>query len=183
VKHQKHPQRRSDATLATVLLLLALIAGCSDSGQAPPAPSTPIAVKPAQKPITPAPPTILVEKKPQPEYSYNPAGRRDPFAPIISKEEKKEKSRDLPPLQRYDLYDFKLAGIVWGGFGYNAMVEAPDGKGYLVRVGTIIGPNRGVVKKISADKMIIEEKFKNFSGETERKELVIELRKKQEGMQ
>jgi hypothetical protein len=31
--------------------------------------------------------------------------------------------------------------------------------------------------------MIVEEKFKNFSGGTERKEIVIELRKKQEGMQ
>ncbi|MGE5174280.1 MAG: pilus assembly protein PilP, partial [Betaproteobacteria bacterium] len=74
-------------------------------------------------------------------------------------------------------------GIVWGGFGFNAMLEGPDGKGYFVRVGTIIGQNRGVVKKITQDRMVIEEKFKNFSGETERKEIVIELRKKQEGMQ
>jgi len=39
------------------------------------------------------------------------------------------------------------------------------------------------VKRITQDIMVIEEKFKNFSGETERKEIVIELRKKQEGMQ
>jgi len=31
--------------------------------------------------------------------------------------------------------------------------------------------------------MVIEEKFKSFSGEINRKEIVIELRKKQEGMQ
>jgi type IV pilus assembly protein PilP len=62
-------------------------------------------------------------------------------------------------------------------------VEGPDGKGYLIRVGTVIGPNKGVVKKITQSTMIVEEKFKNFSGGTERKEIVIELRKKQEGMQ
>ena len=76
-----------------------------------------------------------------------------------------------------------MTGVVWGGYGYNAMIEGPDGKGYFIKVGTIIGPNRGVVKKITQQKMVVEEKYKTFSGETERKEIVIELRKKQEGMQ
>ena len=116
-------------------------------------------------------------------FSYNPIGRRDPFAPIIVKEEKQAKTGERPPLERYNFSDFKLTAIIWGAFGYNAMVEAPDGKGYLVRVGTIMGPNRGVVKKITADRVIIEEKYKNFSGETEHKENVIELRKKQEDTQ
>ena len=117
------------------------------------------------------------------EYVYNAAGRRDPFGTIVEMGEKIVKAADRPPLERYNLYDFKMTGVVWGGFGYNAMVEGPDGKGYFVRVGTVIGMNRGVVKKILQDKMIVEEKFKNFSGETERKEIVVELRKKQEGMQ
>ena len=69
---------------------------------------------------------------------------------------------------------------MWGGFGYNAMLEGPDGKGYFVRTGTILGPNRGVVKKITQNTMIIEEKFKTYTGETERKEIILELRKKQE---
>ncbi len=168
--------------LTFMLLFGTVVSGCQDTGQTPPPASTPIAAQPAQKPITQATPTT-VETKPQEEYSYNAVGRRDPFAPIVVKEEKQAKAGDRPPLERYSLYDFKLAGVVWGGFGYNAMIEAPDGKGYLVRVGTIIGPNRGVVRRITQEVMVIEEKFKNFSGETERKEIVIELRKKQEGMQ
>ncbi len=63
------------------------------------------------------------------------------------------------------------------------MLEGPDGKGYFVHVGTIIGQNKGVVKKITQHNMVIEEKFKTISGEPDRKEIVIELRKKQEGMQ
>lgn len=167
------------------LLLGTVVMGCSDSGKAP-STATPIATKLTPSPITSqvtSSITATVEVPPQPAYAYNPVGRRDPFAPIVTKEEKQAKAGERPPLERYSLSEFKLTGIVWGGFGYNAMLEGPDGKGYFVRVGTIIGQNRGVVKKIAQDKMVIEEKFKNFSGETERKEIVIELRKKQEGMQ
>jgi type IV pilus assembly protein PilP len=129
-----------------------------------------------------ATPTID-EKKAQPQFVYNAVGRRDPFAPLISKTEIKERAGSRPPLERYNISEFKLTGIVWGGFGYNAMVEGPDGKGYFVRVGTVIGPNKGMIKKISKDTMVIEEKFKNFTGKIERKQIVIEMRKKQEGMQ
>jgi len=79
------------------------------------------------------------------------------------------------------MHQFKLAGIVWGGLGYHAMLEGPDGKGYFVKVGSVIGPNHGVIKKITANTMTVEEKFKDPSGEINKKEIVIELRKKQEG--
>ncbi len=167
-----------------LLFIGAVVAACSNSGQAPGTP-TPIVTKPTTSPlvskVTSSATTTVVETAP-PVYVYNAAGRRDPFAPIITKEEKKAKAGDRPPLERYGISEFKLTGIIWQGFGYNALVEGPDGKGYVVRVGTIMGQNRGVVKKISQDKVIIEEKFKNFSGGTERREIVIELRKKQEGM-
>ena len=167
----------------TLSLLLGMAAsGCSGSNQAPVTAPKPIAAKPVQKPISQATPTAVGEKAPT-AYSYNPQGRRDPFASIIVKEEKQAKMGDRPPLERFNISEFKLTGVVWGGFGYNAMVEGPDGKGYFIHVGTVIGLNKGVVKKIMQNRMVIEEKFKNFSGETERKEIVIELRKKQEEMQ
>jgi type IV pilus assembly protein PilP len=125
----------------------------------------------------------VTEEKPQAVYSYNPAGKRDPFSPLIVKEDHKALTGERPPLERYNIYEFKLSGIVWGGFGYSAMVEGPDGKGYFVHVGTIIGQNKGIVKKITQYTMVIDEKFKTISGETDRKEIVLELRNKQEGMQ
>jgi type IV pilus assembly protein PilP len=124
-----------------------------------------------------------MEEKPQPVYSYNPEGKRDPFAPIISREDRREKAGDRPPLERYSVYEFKLTGLIWGGYGYNAMLESPEGKGYFVSVGSIVGQNRGVVKKITQRTMVVEEKFKTISGEMDHKEIIIELRKKQEGMQ
>ncbi len=165
---------------ATMLFAGAMIAllGCSESQKAPTKPVS----QPVQKqPIVSAPTRTETAKAetPPPTYTYNPAGRRDPFAPIIVKESKKGKE-DRPPLERYNLSEFKLTGIIWGGFGYNAMLEGPDGKGYFVRVGTIVGPNRGVVKKITQNTMVIEEQYKTYSGETQHKEIVVELRRKQE---
>jgi len=155
------------------------LTGCSDKSK--PAPT---ASAPSQQQKTAPTATTEQAKVVEPPvsiYAYSPAGRRDPFTPIIIKEEKKALAGAKTPLERYAIKEFKLAGVVWGGLGYHAMLEGPDGKGYFVRVGTKIGPNQGVVKKITQTTMVIEEKYKDPLGETSRKEIVIELRKKQEG--
>ena len=184
-QHLKSRKKFNKAVTTAVLCLMILTAvflsGCSDSGKAPGTPA-PTASKPIQQVKSTATVTSL-EEKPKSVYSYNPEGRRDPFAPIIVKQEVTAKLSDRPPLERYNLYEFKMMGVIWGGFGYNAMLEGPDGKGYFVRVGTVIGPNKGVVKKITQSSIVVEEKFKSISGAPDHKETVIELRKKQEGMQ
>ena len=177
-------RRRNRWRLAGAAVLLAgvmiALVGCSEPQKAPTPASQPV----QKQPIVSAPTRTIevakAEEKYAPVYNYNPAGRRDPFAPIIIKESKKGKGGDRPPLERYNINEFKLTGIMWGGFGFNAMLEGPDGKGYFVRVGTILGPNRGVVKKITQNTMVVEEKYKTYTGETEHKEIVVELRKKQE---
>jgi Tfp pilus assembly protein PilP len=166
--------------IPALLIMSMIVVACSDAGKAPVTPAS--APKAATAKVT-SQATVTAEEKPKFVYTYNPAERRDPFAPIIVKKESTSKLSDRPPLERYNLYDFKMLGVMWGGFGYNAMLEAPDGKGYLVRVGTVIGPNKGIVKKITQSTIVVEEKFKSISGAPERKEIVIELRKKQEGMQ
>jgi type IV pilus assembly protein PilP len=165
--------------LALLLLVVAGLTGCSDKAK----PTATVAA-PAQQPksaVTATTAEAKAEEKPVVIYAYSPAGRRDPFTPIIIKEEKKAQAGAKAPLERYPINEFKMSGVVWGGLGYHAMLEGPDGKGYFVRVGTKIGPNQGVVKKITQTTMVIEEKYKDPQGETNRKEIVIELRKKQEG--
>ncbi len=180
----QQPSKRNRWLFAGAAMLLAgamiALAGCSEPQKAPTKPASSTVQK---QPIVSAPTRTEIAKVDEgriPVYSYNPAGRRDPFAPIIVKESKKGKGGDRPPLERYNIAEFKLTGIIWGGFGYNAMLEGPDGKGYFVRVGAILGPNRGVVKKITQNTMVVEEKYKTYTGETQRKEIVVELRKKQE---
>jgi type IV pilus assembly protein PilP len=177
----KRPIKQSIASALTVPVLAGLLAACGEPTKAPvPAASTPV-----QKQAIATAPTKTAEKTGDEAvavYSYSANGRRDPFAPIIVPEAKKGPAMDRPPLERYNITEFKLSGIVWGGFGYNAILEGPDGKGYFVHVGTVVGPNRGVVKKITPNTVIVEEKYKTYTGETERRETVVELRKTQEAM-
>jgi type IV pilus assembly protein PilP len=113
-------------------------------------------------------------------YSYNPLGRRDPFAPVIRESgSSREADIALPPLQRVTLTELTLIGIIWGGFGYSAMVQTPDGKGYTVNRGTVIGPNNGVVTAISENGITVEERFTDLYGKKQVREHVIPLRLKE----
>jgi len=113
-------------------------------------------------------------------YSYDPSGRRDPFAPIILQgEHPGEENLNLPPLQRVGVTELSLMGIVWGGFGYNAMVQTPDGKGYTVRAGTRIGPNNGVVSAITENSVIVQERFTDVYGKQQVREYIKRLHEKE----
>lgn len=179
---RKGNKQRTCRLAALAVIALLGVGACAEEPKQAPRPPQPLkpAAPPAQ-PAQPAPPAPKAEEKPQEGYTYNPGSRRDPFQPLIIKEEKKARTGVSPPLERYNITEFKLSGIFWGGFGYNAIFEGPDGKGYFLRVGTVVGPNQGVVKKITQNSILIEEKFKTAAGETQRKEIVVELRKKQEG--
>lgn len=107
------------------------------------------------------------------DFSYDPSGRRDPFNPLIqSGENGADRHADLPPLQRVGLTEINLIGIIWGGFGYTAMVQTPDGKGYAVRRGTRIGPNNGMVTKITENSLIVIERYTDIYGKEQEREYV-----------
>ncbi len=107
------------------------------------------------------------------EYSYNASGRREPFAAIVKDGRLPgEENHNLPPLQQISLTELNLIGIIWGGFGYSAMVQAPDGKGYTVRQGTRIGPNNGTVSSITENAVIVHERFTDVYGNKQVREYV-----------
>jgi type IV pilus assembly protein PilP len=106
-------------------------------------------------------------------YSYNPSGRRDPFGAIgVDKPGMPLEKCHLRPLQCTSLTELSLIGIVWGGFGYTAMVQAPDGKGYTIRQGTKIGPNDGVVSAITENALVVQERFTDVYGKKQVREYV-----------
>jgi Tfp pilus assembly protein PilP len=74
---------------------------------------------------------------------YEIKGRRDPFIPLIAARtaEGKMPKTGLAALQVNEL---KLAGIVWGQRNYFALVEAPNGAGYVLRVNDIVGTDARV---------------------------------------
>ncbi len=108
-----------------------------------------------------------------PSPSYDPSGRRDPFSALVNlgRGDGKER-RDLPPLQRIGLTELNIIGVIWGGFGYTAMVQTPDGKGYAVRRGTRVGPNNGVVTSITEKGIVVTERFTDIYGKQQEREHV-----------
>ena len=140
-------------------------------------PSMPPAVDPAS-PNQPTDPMAVQEGQPidQPGYAYRPDGRRDPFLAIVQDANKAvEVNLSVPPLQRVNLSEVTLIGVVWGGFGYIAMVQTPDGRGYTVREGTRIGSSDGLVSSITAEGLTIKEPFSDIFGRKEMREQIIPL--------
>jgi len=103
---------------------------------------------------------------------YDPAGRRDPFSPVLSQLAPGQVDPTLPPLQRIGLTDLNLIAIIWGAYGYTAMVQTPDGNGYTVRKGTRVGPNAGVVSAVTEKGIIVQERFTDVYGRKQEREYV-----------
>lgn len=103
---------------------------------------------------------------------YDPSGRRDPFAPVLEQLAPGQIDLSLPPLQRVGLTDMNLIAVIWGAYGYTAMVQTPDGNGYSVRKGTRIGPNNGVVSAITEKGIVVQERFTDVYGRKQEREYV-----------
>jgi len=122
------------------------------------------------------------EKKEETEFSYNPAGKPDPFKPFIQLTPMRGASRTpLTPLQKFDISQLKLVAIILNPEGNIAMVEDATGKGYFLKKGTWIGKNDGKVTKILKDKVIIEEVYQDIFGQTKTNEISLSLQKIEEG--
>jgi type IV pilus assembly protein PilP len=173
-------------TIASVFALLVVtFSGCG-GGQPPQGPSA--AKKAATKAAGTAAASAVVEMKTEgsldltpPPYAYNPEGRRDPFRSILITSETGKTMESLPPLLRTEVSELRLIGIVWGGFGYSAMVQTPDGKGYTIHVGTSVGPNHGSVRKITDRYLTVEEKYTDIFGENKSREVKLDLHPQKEG--
>jgi type IV pilus assembly protein PilP len=183
----------------TVIVLLVVASGlaglaCGDArAQAPTAQVGEATPGPAQSAVgqgnTSQPPPIpapgmdgdtTVSKGSSGGYSYDPSGRRDPFKPIGLEKALGADNPDIPPLQRVGLTELNLIGIMWGGFGYTAMVQTPDGKGYTIKRGTRVGPNNGVVSAITENSIIVKEQYRDVYGKEQVREYVKHLHTKED---
>ena len=88
-------------------------------------------------------------------FVYSPQGRRDPFEPLIPQEhmiaevvKKTRPDKIKGPLEKFELKQFRLLAIMVVSGTPRAMVKAPDGKSYTVKIGDYVGMNGGLVKAI-----------------------------------
>lgn len=123
------------------------------------------------------------------DYSYNPRGVSDPFVPFVQstveeeKPEKNEPQRPLTPLEKVEVNQLELVGIIWSldpAGSPSAMVELPNGKGFIVNKGTTVGRNQGKITAIQPGRIIVQEEVTNIFGVTEEKQTTLELRPEQE---
>ena len=107
-------------------------------------------------------------------YAYIPEGKIDPFAPLFREEKKQqapnekkiERRKRIPrtPLEKIDLSQLTLTGVIRTPGGNKAMVEESSGKGYVIKTGTGIGVNWGKVVEIRKDVVIVEEELQDMFG-------------------
>jgi type IV pilus assembly protein PilP len=166
-----------------LLAALALLGGCrGEETPAPapaPAPPQSAAPVPAKSEVPPPPPEAAPQPAP-PKYTYEPSGRRDPFVPlteVIKSAAKPEAA--LTPLQKYDLSELRLIGVIVGKGEPTAMVVAPDGKSYILKKGVKVGKNDGVVVAVKKDVVEVEERYYDFSGDVRKGIQEIKLPKRE----
>ncbi len=108
--------------------------------------------------------------------SYSSAGKRDPFRPFVLELRPTRRRREnLSPLERVEVSQLKLVGIIWDIPEPRAMVEDTAGLGYVIKIGTPIGRNDGTVKVIAPKEVVIEEQFFDFYGVKRPREVKLRL--------
>jgi Tfp pilus assembly protein PilP len=126
----------------------------------------------AGKPV--ATPVTAVVTPAEGEVGYDPVGRRDPFRPprfnqlLVGGAER-------TPLQRYELGQLQLVAVIYETSEPRAVVEDEAGLGYIIRVGTKIGVNDGIVRGIERGRVLVEEESTDFFGERRSSEVVLEM--------
>ena len=107
---------------------------------------------------------LMPQQNADEEFSYSPKGRRDPFTPLIKKDvtrvvpkENRRPEKIKGPLEKFELSQFRLIAILVVKGSPHAMVKAPDGKSYTIKVGEYIGMNEGVVTNIETKVVDVDE--------------------------
>jgi type IV pilus assembly protein PilP len=165
------------AWLLAAALAAGVAAGCAT--EAPP--PQPVVRKPAPKadagPLASQKPADA-QKKAETVALYDPRGKRDPFLSFIREGTAQRGKPDLaalPPIQRYELGELKLVGVLWTKQGARALVEDAEGKGYSVTTGSRIGRSGGVVTRITEKELVVREEYVGNQGEKVARENTLQL--------
>lgn len=136
------------ATRAIAALVLAAAAVGAVAAQTPAKPAAPQAAAPA--PPKQELPVI------EPGYAYQPDGRRDPFISLLGRGEQTPSTGARPSgLSGLLIGEVTVKGVLRDRSGFMAMLQAPDNKTYVVRVGDKLLD--GSVKSISQEQVIFSQ--------------------------
>ena len=157
---------RTLRTVCALALALAFAAGCSDDASTDAAKT---AIPKAARRAAPEAPAPLAE------YHYDPTDKVDPFRSYVRRQVTFDPEAGSSPLERFDLNQLSVMGIIWGLEEPRALVRDPTGKGYIVRTGTPIGKNKGRILRIEDNKVVVKETYLDHLDRATTKEVDLEL--------
>jgi type IV pilus assembly protein PilP len=142
-----------------LLALLTLTGALLDVPQAATPPqATPPPAAPASPaaPVTPAAPRAEAPQKPPENYTYDPAGRRDPFLNLLGTgTETRQVSKKGEGTAGMTVAEISVRGVMQSRNGLIAMVQGPDNKTYIVHPGDKLLD--GAIKSITPQGLVIEQ--------------------------
>lgn len=116
---------------------------------------------------------------------YDPTGKIDPFQSLFNSDRSATISTPVrtdcisnPTLEKIDLSQLKLTGTILTENHDLALMEEAPGRGHIVREGMCIGLHGGKVAEIRNDRVIIQTKTQDISGNVMVKEIVMRLQRR-----
>jgi type IV pilus assembly protein PilP len=159
------------------LLALAVFGALAACGSDQPAPTS--AVKNAQASAKAPPPPAPAATPAGPAYIYNPIGKRDPFRSPdldLARASSVNSAACNEPLCKFDLDQLTLVAVVSGDSNPVAMVQDPQGRGYILHRNTRIGRQGGKVSQILRDSVIVTEYFTAPDGKSTANQLTLAIK-------
>ena len=114
-----------------------------------------------------------------PKYTYNPNGRRDPFQSY--RHDLTADDMIQTPLMAYELQQLSVVAVVWDASKRRALIADPRGETHVVREGSPIGKNDGLVIHIGDNIVLVKETYVDFAGEMTTKDVELRIRRSQGG--
>jgi type IV pilus assembly protein PilP len=151
-----------------LLVMAGAIGACSGSGERRTANAAP---KPAPVPVADAAPDEPVMDQ---AFRYDPVGKTDPFKSFV-RTQVSVRAGSTSPLERFDLSQLEVTGIVWNAERPRALVHDPTGKGYVVSEGASMGKNQGRVIRIDDNRVIVKETYVDFRDQASSKDVELHL--------
>lgn len=130
-----------------------VIAGVALPAQEPPRPQPPAQGAPA---ATADKPAAAGQAPSSSGYTYDPAGRRDPFVSLLGRGSDPRSAANRPSgLAGVLISEAVITGIVRGGGGFTAFLRAPDNRTYIIKGGERLLD--GTVKSITEGAVVFSQ--------------------------
>jgi Tfp pilus assembly protein PilP len=152
------------------MVIVASVLVCAQAPQpAAPAAAGPATTQPGAPAATPAPEA----------YTYDPAGRRDPFVSLLSRGIESPTGKPAAGLGGLTTADLMVRGVMQSRGAYIALVSGPDGKTYTARVNDRLSD--GTIRSITPQGLVIMQEVNDPLSLVKQREVRKGLRTAEDG--